>query len=83
MMTSIIKIKWDDYGEAIPAFVLITCMPLTYNIGVGEPKPIYIYIYIYIYHSVVIAQRPLESFANMFDHKTNRFRLFEHSGLER
>jgi len=35
MMTQIKAIDWDDYGIAIPAFLIIILMPFTYNISVG------------------------------------------------
>ena len=35
MMSSVVKINFDDYAEAIPAFVCILFMPLTYSISDG------------------------------------------------
>ena len=35
MMSSVLKINFDDYAEAIPAFVCILFMPLTYSISDG------------------------------------------------
>jgi AGZA family xanthine/uracil permease-like MFS transporter len=35
MMSPILKINFDDYTEAIPAFVTIIMMPLTYSIAEG------------------------------------------------
>ncbi|MCX7918484.1 MAG: NCS2 family permease [bacterium] len=35
MAKSILKINWDDWSEAIPAFLTIIGMPLTYNIAHG------------------------------------------------
>lgn len=35
LMTSVAEIRFDDYTEAVPAFVVITMMTFTYNIGVG------------------------------------------------
>jgi AGZA family xanthine/uracil permease-like MFS transporter len=35
MMSPILKINFDDYTEAIPAFVTIIIMPLTYSIAEG------------------------------------------------
>ena len=35
MMTQIKGIDWDDFGIAIPAFLIIILMPFTYNISVG------------------------------------------------
>ena len=35
MFKGVTKVNWDDAGEAIPSFLLLICMPLTYNIGYG------------------------------------------------
>jgi AGZA family xanthine/uracil permease-like MFS transporter len=35
MLTSITRIKFDDLGEAIPAFCVVALMSFTYNIGIG------------------------------------------------
>lgn len=35
MMRCVVEIKWDDMREAIPAFVTIILMPLTYSIAYG------------------------------------------------
>lgn len=35
MMSSVLKINFDDYAEAIPAFICILLMPLTYSISEG------------------------------------------------
>ena len=35
MITSVTKIKWDDFSEAIPAFLAIITMPLSYSIATG------------------------------------------------
>lgn len=35
MMTSVAKISWDNYREAIPGFLTIILMPLTYSIANG------------------------------------------------
>jgi len=35
MMKSIPKVKWDDFTEAIPAFLTIILMPLTFSISNG------------------------------------------------
>ena len=35
MMSSVVKINFSDYSEAIPAFVCIILMPLTYSISEG------------------------------------------------
>lgn len=35
MITSIVKINWDDFSDAIPAFLAIITMPLSYSIATG------------------------------------------------
>ena len=35
MLTSVLKVNFDDYSEAIPAFICILLMPLTYSIADG------------------------------------------------
>lgn len=35
MMSSVVKINFNDYSEAIPAFMCIICMPLCYSISDG------------------------------------------------
>jgi adenine/guanine/hypoxanthine permease len=35
MMSPILKINFDDFTEAIPAFITIIIMPLTYSIAEG------------------------------------------------
>jgi len=35
MMRNVIKIKWDDYSEAIPAFITLMGIPLSYSIADG------------------------------------------------
>ncbi|KAL3684669.1 hypothetical protein R1sor_002691 [Riccia sorocarpa] len=35
MMKSVLEVNWDDMKEAIPAFVTIALMPLTYSIAYG------------------------------------------------
>ena len=35
MIQNVSKIQWDDYGESIPAFFMILCIPLSYSIADG------------------------------------------------
>lgn len=35
MMSSVVKVNFNDYSEAIPAFLCIICMPLCYSISDG------------------------------------------------
>ena len=41
MMMNAVRIKWDQAGEALPAFATIIITPLTYSISYGAaPLPI-------------------------------------------
>lgn len=35
MIKNVLKIKWDDFSESIPCFLMITGIPLTYSIADG------------------------------------------------
>lgn len=35
MMAGVAKVKWDDYAEAIPAFLTMILMPLTFSVSKG------------------------------------------------
>jgi AGZA family xanthine/uracil permease-like MFS transporter len=35
MMRSVTKIEWSNYAEAMPAYLIIVGVPLTYSIGDG------------------------------------------------
>jgi adenine/guanine/hypoxanthine permease len=35
MIKNVLKVKWDDYSESIPCFLMITGIPLTYSIADG------------------------------------------------
>ena len=37
MMMNSVRIKWDQAGEALPAFATMIVMPLTYSIAYGAP----------------------------------------------
>lgn len=44
MMTSVIKIDFSDYTEAIPAYICIICMPFMYSISEGISLGIVSYV---------------------------------------
>lgn len=44
MFTNITKIYWDDFSEAIPAFITIMMMPLSYSISDGIMLGIIMYV---------------------------------------
>lgn len=35
MMMNVVRIKWDQAGEALPAFATMITMPLTYSVAYG------------------------------------------------
>ncbi len=37
MMMNVVRIKWEQTAEALPAFLTIVLMPLTYSIAYGAP----------------------------------------------
>lgn len=37
MMMNVVRIKWEQAAEALPAFLTIILMPMTYSIAYGEP----------------------------------------------
>ena len=41
MMMNVASIPWSRTGDAIPAFLTIVMMPLTYSIAYGEPAGLY------------------------------------------
>ncbi|GFY84479.1 AZA-guanine resistant1 [Actinidia rufa] len=49
MMRSVVEINWDDMREAIPAFVTLILMPLTYSIAYGLIGGIGTYIVLHMW----------------------------------
>ncbi|KAL7214653.1 hypothetical protein ACSBR1_026943 [Camellia fascicularis] len=49
MMRSVVEIEWDDMREAIPAFVTLILMPLTYSIAYGLIGGIGTYIILHLW----------------------------------
>jgi AGZA family xanthine/uracil permease-like MFS transporter len=35
MLASVVRVAWDDPGEAVPAFLTLVLMPFTFNIAHG------------------------------------------------
>ena len=44
MCSNVVKVKWDDYTEAIPAFLTMVLMPLCYSISDGIMLGIVMYV---------------------------------------
>uniref|UniRef100_A0A7S0U1C1 Xanthine/uracil/vitamin C permease n=2 Tax=Hemiselmis andersenii TaxID=464988 RepID=A0A7S0U1C1_HEMAN len=44
MMRGLVNINWYNHGEAIPAFVCIALMPLTYSIAYGIIGGLFVYV---------------------------------------
>ena len=40
MMINVVKIPWEDILHAVPAFLTIVLMPLTYSIAYGNASPV-------------------------------------------
>ncbi|KAH9767422.1 Adenine/guanine permease AZG1 [Citrus sinensis] len=49
MMRSVVEIEWDDMRQAIPAFLTLILMPLTYSIAYGLIGGICTYIVLHIW----------------------------------
>lgn len=49
MMRSVVEIEWDDMRQAIPAFITLMLMPLTYSIAYGLIGGIGTYIVLHIW----------------------------------
>ncbi|XP_077239155.1 AZA-guanine resistant1 [Tasmannia lanceolata] len=49
MMRSVVEISWDDMREAIPAFITLLVMPLTYSIAYGLIGGIGTYIVLHLW----------------------------------
>jgi AGZA family xanthine/uracil permease-like MFS transporter len=43
MMTPVVKLRFDDFSEVIPAFCIIVLMSFTYNIGIGMTAGFLVY----------------------------------------
>ena len=52
MLTSVLKIDFSDITDAVPAFLIIALMPLTYSIGDGLTIGVLAYIILNILHNI-------------------------------
>ena len=52
MLTSVLKIDFSDITEAVPAFLIIALMPLTYSIGDGLTIGVLAYVILNILHNI-------------------------------
>ena len=43
MLSPVIRLKFDDYSEVLPAFTIIVMMSFTYNIGIGMTAGFVVY----------------------------------------
>ncbi|KAL2652877.1 hypothetical protein R1flu_021005 [Riccia fluitans] len=57
MMKSVLEVRWDDMKEAIPAFVTMALMPLTYSIAYGLIGGIGTYIVLNLWDWAVLGFR--------------------------
>lgn len=44
MLSGIVKIDWDDYTEAVPAFIATIAMPFMYSISEGIAMGVISYV---------------------------------------
>lgn len=52
MLTSVLKIDFSDITNAVPAFLIIALMPLTYSIGDGLTIGVLAYVILNILHNI-------------------------------
>lgn len=52
MLTSVLKIDFSDITDAVPAFLIIALMPLTYSIGDGLTIGVLTYVILNILHNI-------------------------------
>ncbi|XZI41155.1 NCS2 family permease [Clostridium perfringens] len=52
MLTSVLKIDFSDITDAVPAFLIIALMPLTYSIGDGLTIGVLAYVILNIVHNI-------------------------------
>ncbi|MGU8476012.1 NCS2 family permease [Clostridium perfringens] len=52
MLTSVLKINFSDITDAVPAFLIIALMPLTYSIGDGLTIGVLAYVILNILHNI-------------------------------
>ena len=52
MLTSVLKIDFSDITDAVPAFLIIALMPLTYSIGDGLTIGVLAYVIFNILHNI-------------------------------
>lgn len=52
MLTSVLKIDFSDIIDAVPAFLIIALMPLTYSIGDGLTIGVLAYVILNIVHNI-------------------------------
>ena len=55
MLKSVVEINWEDLREAVPAFITIILMPLTYSIAYGLIGGIGTYIALNLWDWVSLA----------------------------
>ncbi|MCO5580516.1 hypothetical protein L7F22_034384 [Adiantum nelumboides] len=49
LMRPVMEIRWDDMGDAIPAFLTIILMPLTYSIAYGLLAGLGVYLILHVW----------------------------------
>ncbi len=57
MLSSVLKIDFSDITEALPAFLIISLMPLTYSIGDGLTIGILTYVLLNISYNLLVKEK--------------------------
>ena len=57
MLGSIVKIDFSDITEAVPAFLTIALMPLTYSIGDGLTVGVLVYVVLNILNNIFTKEK--------------------------
>lgn len=79
MMENVVDIDWADVRQAVPAFITIVMMPLTYSIAYGLIGGICSYIFIYLANfildliSVAMKRRTLQDV--LYDNTPDAFQV--------
>lgn len=57
MLSSVLKIDFSDITEAVPAFLIIALMPLTYSIGDGLTIGVLAYVILNLLHNILVKEK--------------------------
>lgn len=57
MLSSVLKIDFSDITEAVPSFLIIALMPLTYSIGDGLTIGVLAYVVLNLIHNILVKDK--------------------------